>query len=354
MIEPVYRLDSRAWLGWGLAAMTPLLLSRNPWLLLQVLLIVSVVRAVWRPAMSHQGMSWFLRIAATFVVVGVFFNVLTVHSGDRVIADLPGSWPVVGGILTWNALVYGVLGGVALFTLVLTGITISTLISWTDLFHVLPRRLAPIAVTGSVAWAFLPQTAAAWRQIREAQTMRGHRFRGVRDFIPIVVPVLAGGLDRSLVMAEALESRGFGASAGIFSRHPNPWREIAFGLGVITGLGGLAVAIYCLAVGITTWAIIAGLVGCISLVALVRTSPTPRPVRTRYRTLHWTPADSLVTVASLVTVSIVTIWNGVRPASLAYAPYPTLAIPRVDIPLLLTLGLLLTPALVFRPGTQST
>lgn len=353
MTTPVHRLDSRAWLGWGLAAMTPLLLSRSPWLLLQVLVIVSVVRAVWRPAMSHQGMAWFLRIAATFVLVGVAFNILTVHSGNRVIVDLPGSWPVIGGILTWNALVYGVLGGVALFTLVLTGITISTLISWTDLFHVLPRRLAPIAVTGSVAWAFLPQTAVAWRQIREAQTMRGHRFHGVRDFIPIVVPLLAGGLDRSLVMAEALESRGFGASASAPSRVRNPWQEFAFGLGVITGLGGLAVAVYCLAVGLATWAVIAGLVGCISLAALVRMSPTPLPARTRYRTLRWTPADSLVTVASLVTVTIVIIWNGVRPGSLAYAPYPTLTVPPVDIPLLLVLGLLITPALVFRPGTQS-
>ncbi|MDQ3654859.1 MAG: energy-coupling factor transporter transmembrane protein EcfT, partial [Chloroflexota bacterium] len=253
-----------------------------------------------------------------------------------------------------NALVCGVLGGVALFTLVLTGITISTLISWTELFHVMPRRLAPIAVTGSVAWAFLPQTAVAWRQIREAQTMRGHRFRGVRDFIPIIVPLLAGGLDRSLVMAEALESRGFGASASAPSRVRNPRREIAFGLGVVTGLGGLTVAVYCLAVGLATGAVIAGLVGCFSLAALVRTSSSPQPVRTRYRTLRWTWADSLVSVASLVSVSIVVIWNGVRPGSLAYAPYPTLTVPPVDIPLLLILGLLMTPALIFRPATQST
>ena len=63
------RLDSRAWLCWGLAAMTPLLLSRNPWVLGEVLLIVVIVRVVWRPAMADQGMGWFLRIAATFVVV---------------------------------------------------------------------------------------------------------------------------------------------------------------------------------------------------------------------------------------------------------------------------------------------
>ncbi len=350
----VERLDSRAWLCWGLATMTPLLLGRNPWVLLLVLVIVCVVRTVWQPAMAHQGMGWFIRIAAMFVVVGVMFNVLTVHSGDRVIAELPGTWPVIGGILTWNVLVYGILGGIALFTLVLTGITISTLMSWTDLFHVMPRRLASIAVTGSVAWAFLPQTAVAWRQIREAQTMRGHQFRGVRDFIPIVVPLLAGGLDRSLMMAEALESRGFGASASsapTFSRSHG--RGLVFSIGVIVGLGGLAVAVYCLAVGMATWAVAAGLAGCLSLAALVRSSPSPVPVRTRYRGLVWTNADSLVTATSVVVACFVVIWNGVRPTSLAYAPYPALTVPPADPPLLLILALLIAPAVVYRTEAEA-
>lgn len=329
--------------------MTPLLLSRNPWLLLQVLVAVSVVRAVWRPVMADRGMGWFLKLAAVLMLVGIAFNVLTVHAGDRVIVELPATWPIVGGILTWNALVYGVLGGVALFTLVLTGITVSTLVSWIDLFHVLPRRLAPIAVTGSVAWAFLPQTAVAWRQIREAQTMRGHRFRGVRDFVPIVVPLLAGGLDRSLVLAEALESRGFGASADTPMPVQNPHRDMAFGGLVVTGLGGLAVAVYCLAVGMTTWAVIAGLAGSISLAALVRTSPTSLPARTRYRTLVWTGADTVVTSASLIAASVVIVWNGAAPGALAFNPYPSLTVPQAEWPVLLALGLLLAPALVHRP-----
>lgn len=347
------RLDSRAWLCWGLAVTMPLLLGRNPWVLGEVLLIVGVVRAVWRPAMADQGMSWFLRIAATFVVVSVVFNVLTVHSGDRVIAHLPESWPIVGGALTANALVYGILGGIALFTLVLTGLTISTLISWTDLFHVMPRRLAPIAVTGSVAWAFLPQTAVAWRQIREAQTMRGHRFRGARDFVPIVVPLLAGGLDRSLAMAEALEARGFGASDGAGQRRRSRWRETVFAAGVIAGLGGLAVAVYCLAVGMTTWAILSGAIGAAALAAMIRTSPAPATSRTRYRPLTWTHADTTVSATSLLTASIVIFRNGTSPASLAYTTYPKLTPPLVDLPVLLVLGLLLVPALVYQPQSYS-
>ncbi|MBA2468147.1 MAG: energy-coupling factor transporter transmembrane protein EcfT [Chloroflexia bacterium] len=346
----VERLDSRAWLGWGLATMTPLLLSRNPWVLIQVLVIVAVVRAVWHPATAGRDMAWFLKIAAAFVTVSVAFNVLTVHAGDRIISELPVSWPVVGGILTWNALVYGILGGIALFTLVLTGITASSLISWIDLFHVMPRRLAPIAVTGSVAWAFLPQTAIAWRQIREAQVMRGHRFRRARDFIPIVVPLLAGGLDRSLAMAEALESRGFGVSPDARPKSANRWRNVASSSGLIVGLVGLAVASYCLAVGQATWAIVAATLGIVALVLAARATPDRSMARTRYRELTWTRANSLVSGASLIVMAMVIFWNSIRSGSLAYQVYPTMNVPPADLPLLLILGLLLAPALVFRPA----
>lgn len=352
-MRTVERLDSRAWLVWGAATMTPLLLSRNPWVLVQVLVIVSVVRAVWSPAMSRPRLGWFLKIAATFMVVGIAFNVLTVHAGDQVITTLPESLPVIGGPLTWNALVYGILGGIALFTLVLTGLTVSALISWIDLFHVMPRRLAPIAVTGSVAWAFLPQTAIAWREIREAQLLRGHQFRGVRDFIPIVVPLLAGGLDRSLVMAEALEARGFGASSSpTAQRDRSAVRDAGFGIGLVAGLGGLAVAVYCLAVGLAGWSMAAAAVGVLSLITLVRLSPTPPGQRTRYRVLAWTAADSLVTGTSLVVLVAVVAWNGVSPESLVYNPYPKLILPPGDLPLLVSLGPLIVPAVAYRPARQ--
>lgn len=346
----VERLDSRAWLGWGLATMTPLLLSRNPWVLIQVLVIAAVVRTVWQRTTAGRDMAWFLKIAASFVAVGVAFNVLTVHSGDLVIVELPASWPIIGGLLTWNALVYGILGGIALFTLVLTGITVSSLISWIDLFHVMPRRLAPIAVTGSVAWVFLPQTAIAWRQIREAQVMRGHRFRRARDFVPLVVPLLAGGLDRSLAMAEALESRGFGGSPENLPRGERRWKELAVSIGVIVGLGGLAVAAYCLAVGLAAWATVAATTAIVSLVFAARATPDRSVARTRYRELAWTRADSLVTGTSLSVLAAVILWNSIRPDSLAYRVYPTLSIPGADLPLLLVLGLLLAPAVVFRPA----
>jgi len=343
-------LDSRCWLAWGLAAMTPVLLGRNPWVLLEVMIIVVVVRVVWLPRANQRGMGWFLRIAAVFTIVGVHFNVLTVHAGDRPFGSLPNAWPVIGGDLTWNALLYGVVSGFALFTLVLIGITVSSQISWLDLVYSLPARLAPIAVTGSVAWAFLPQTAIAWQQIREAQTMRGHSFRTVRDFVPIVVPLLAGGLERSLVIAETLESRGFGASGQSRLRDERRTRSLFADLGMIIGLVAIAAAAYCAAVGLLRWALVSFGVGILGLFTASRLAATQKVMGARYRTIRWSSADTIVTVSSAVGALFVMGWNIVRPESLGYRVYPDLAAPQADIVLMLALGLLLVPA--FAPGGE--
>ena len=341
-----HQLDSRTWLSWAVATMPPLLITRNPFLMVEILVIVLVVRAVWLPHAAQQGMSWFIRIAATMIVISVVFNVLTVHSGDHVIASLPASWPVVGGPLTWNALIYGLVGGLAMFTLVLTGITVSTLISWIALFRVLPSRLAPIAVTGSVAWAFLPQTAVAWRQIREAQIMRGHQFRRVRDFLPIVVPLLAGGLERSLAMAEALEARGFGASVGSPHQAPNRTVSILRSAGWIAALVGIAVGAYGMAVGRERVAAAAIAIGLVGLFAAFRSSANPGATRTRYRLPHWQREDSLVVVASGIALATTLAWSISRPETLAFSVYPTLEMPSVELGLMVAFTLLLVPAFV--------
>ena len=80
--------------------------------------------------------------------------------------------------------------------------------------RLLPERMAALAVAGSVAWSYLPRTTAALTEIREAQMARGYRPRGIRDAAPLVVPLLAGGLERAMITAEALEARAFGAPLG--------------------------------------------------------------------------------------------------------------------------------------------
>ncbi|HYI25992.1 MAG TPA: energy-coupling factor transporter transmembrane component T, partial [Thermomicrobiales bacterium] len=293
-------LDSRAWVAWGLAAMLPVLLGRNPWLLLEVLLILFVVRFTWLPPSDERRMGWFLRIAGVLIVFGVAFNVLTVHAGNVVVATLPDAWPVIGGDLTLNALVYGILSGAAVFTLILIGITVTALVSWLDLFHHLPPRLATVAVTGSVAWSFLPRLAESWVTIREAQAMRGNRLHGPRAILPLVTPLLTSSLERALVTAEVLEARGFGgtiAAADITSR-----RRGVGGVLLATALVPFAVAAFCFAVGRVGWGVTCLVLASAMLAAGFCLDPQPGPHRSRLLETAWTWSDTATVATAAISI----------------------------------------------------
>ena len=335
------RLDTRTWLVWGMGCMLPLLVSRNPWITLEVLTVVLVVRAVAIPR-AHTRTGWFLRIAAVMALVGAGFNLLTVRAGDIVLFSMPDRWPIVGGVWTFNALLYGLVSGATLFVLVLTGISIANLINWMDLFHILPKRLAPIAVTGSVAWVFLPQTAVAWTHIRDTMAMRGQRVRSFRDFVPIVVPLLASGLERSLTMAEALETKGF-SSPG--ARRVSGWRALAPVL-LIAGLVGIATAAFQIAIGRTGEAVAIGAAGIGLIVLAGRAAPHAGPTITSYDVQRLHRPDAAVMGVSGFAIAVTIFWLVDRPDDLTLTFYPALEWPAPVPLLLLALSGLMLPAIL--------
>ncbi|HOA92648.1 MAG TPA: acetate--CoA ligase family protein, partial [Quisquiliibacterium sp.] len=74
-------------------------------------------------------------------------------------------------------------------------------------------------VVSSIALTFVPQLIVSARDIREAQRIRGHRFRGRRDMLPLIVPLLTMALERAIGLAESMESRGFGDGTAEGHRH---------------------------------------------------------------------------------------------------------------------------------------
>ncbi|MEA2515548.1 MAG: energy-coupling factor transport system permease protein [Thermomicrobiales bacterium] len=333
-------LDPRAWLAWGAAASLPPLLGRNPFPLIATLFVVVGVRAAWSGRATRVS-SWggIVRLAAVFAAVGVLFNVLTVRTGDRVLAEVPESVPILAGPVTLNALVFGILSGLALLILVLVGTTVGALLDWPAALRLLPERLTTVAVAGSVAFAFIPQTAVAFREIREAQAARGHRFRGARDLIPLLVPLLTGGLERAVTLAEALESRAFGAPVTTHPTHGRAWSLATAG-----GLAAMALAGYLLAVGRVTGAGLALATAGIALLVATRRGTSHGPSRSRFRSPVWSRADTLTlggaVVAGLATLAAVAL----DPASLRYEPYPDLLAPHVNLALILAQTALLAPA----------
>jgi len=332
-------IDPRAWLLWGVAASVPPLVGRNPLVLLATTLAVLGVWAAWRDA-SAAGWGRLLRLGGVFALVGVLFNTLTAHVGDRPFARLPEAWPLIGGPLTLNALVYGLLSGLAVFCLLLVGTTLGAALDWATLLRLLPDRLQAVAVTGAVAWALVPQTLRAFGEIREAQEARGHRVRSLRDAGPLLVPLLAGSLERSQTLAEALEARGFGAPLGSQAGE-GLWRPVA----TAAGLTMATVGAYGLAMG--SLPVAAGGLGLGALA--LWTAGRQRgagPRRTRFREPAWDRRAWLVagSAGGVFFAEVATL--ALHPAAFAYDPYPSLVLPAAPLPLLAALGLLLVPAAV--------
>ncbi len=335
------RLDTRAWLLWGAAASVPLLIGRHPFVIAQLLVIVLVVRAVCLPSKHIQGWSWLLRVGMAAVPLGVLFNTLTVHAGNAVLFRLPEELPLFGGRLTWNAMAYGLLSGVTIVVLIAIGTTVAAGLDWSALMRLIPARASGIAVAGSVAWAFLPQLTTSWREIREAQAARGHRWRGVRDVVPLVVPLLAGGLDRSITMAEALEARGFGAAAV----SPRVGRLPAVAAGA--SLTAVVLALYLFVVGQSLLAAGAALGALVSAaVGLGVGGGEERVKPTRYRRVVWTQEDTVVAAGALLAVLATAVALQVEPSTLRYDPYPVMRWPSTELWLLLALSALMVPAAV--------
>jgi len=70
----------------------------------------------------------------------------------------------------------------------------------------------------SLAIRFVPTLAQEAQNVREAQMVRGlelqkgNIIKKVKNFIPIIIPLIILSIQRALLIAESLESRGFGAT----------------------------------------------------------------------------------------------------------------------------------------------
>jgi energy-coupling factor transport system permease protein len=328
-------LDSRTWLVWGIAASFPALVSRNPFLLVELLVIVLMIRMLVH---VPGEWNWIIRIATVFAAISILFNVLTVHSGDKVISSLPSGWPIVGGDLTWNALIYGAVSGVAILLMVLIWTLVAAHLHWTELLHHVPGKLAPLAVAGSVAWSYLPRMQETLQDIRESQRSRGYQENRVRDLPAIIVPLLAGGLERALMTAEVLETRGFGGS-------PVSRRGLAPALRLVAGLVLLTTAAYCLMTGQVWAAIILAGSGGVLLLLEFRQQPETSPV-TRFRITRLSRYDRFCLIACGGSMILLIVRLAINDTAFAFNPYPELSMPLADPVALASLLLLFVPACV--------
>jgi energy-coupling factor transport system permease protein len=192
----------------------------------------------------------------------------------------------------------------------------------------------------------VPQMVLSAREIREAQRIRGHRFRGLRDLLPLVMPLLASSLERAIQLAETMEARGFASAVQPLSSRAALASQAGTLAGLLALLAGLFVVTYFPQSGAWGWAMIGLAVAALLAIFLLQGR---RVHRSRYRRPRWQARDTVLAVASAVVLGAVVAARLTTPEALAYTPFPPSSLlPPFDplagsVLLLLALPALLAP-----------
>ncbi|MCP4534268.1 MAG: hypothetical protein GY831_23975, partial [Delftia sp.] len=206
-------IHSLAWLGWLAAALTALSSTRNPLHLFILLLCFAILDTLVSSGETSYIIVSPLRFAAVVLTLSALFNAATVHLGETVLLRLPAGLPIIGGAITLEAIAFGLINGLLLAGIFAAFTTFNQALPIRSIIRLIPRAFYPLAIVTSIAVTFVPTTLRQFQQIREAQAVRGHQVRGLRGWLPLFMPLLIGGLERALQLAEAMTARGF-ASAG--------------------------------------------------------------------------------------------------------------------------------------------
>ena len=106
-----------------------------------------------------------------------------------------------------------------------------------------------LSFTFTTAVRLVPTLAADAQTVVDAQRSRGleldkgNLFRRVRNYVPILIPLLLIAIRRSLELAEALESRGFPGKEGRVSLFELRLGRADYGL-IMASLGGLSMSVW--------------------------------------------------------------------------------------------------------------
>lgn len=346
-------LHPGAWWLWALGLATVAVRSHNPLLLVLVLAVAGhVVTARRSDAPWASSFVVFLKLGLVVLAVRFLAQVVFGQAvGDTVLFRLPEAslpaWAAgvtLGGVVTLESTAAAFFEGLRLATLLACIGAANALANPKRLLASLPAALYEVGVAVVVALTFAPSLVSSVRRIRSARRLRGRPDRGLRSLLSVAMPVIEDALERSLALAAAMDSRGYGRRAEV----PARTRRITAAL-VLTGLLGIAVGVYGLldAAGSGLPAVIVLAVGVVAAGGGMALGGR-RAVRTRYRPDRW-ELPELVTAASGVVVAASAILAGtLEPAAMSPGTNPLVA---PSIPLLATIGVLvaLLPAWITPP-----
>jgi energy-coupling factor transport system permease protein len=356
-----------AWWLWALGLAVTVGRTTNPILLLLVLGVLAFVVTQRRSeAPWARAFKYYLLIA--FVVIAIRVAFRSIFGGDidaktmHVLFTLPHvplpKWAAgvqLGGPITLEGTLGALYDGLQLGTLLCCIGAANSLANPKRALRVLPGALYELGVAVVIAISFAPQLVESVQRVRRARALRGGSARGLRAIRSIAIPVLEDALERSLLLAASMDSRGYGRTA-----NAAPEARKVTGVLIIGGMCGLCLGAYALldgslAASLGLPAFLGGTVLCCGGLYI----GGRRVRRSHYRPDPWRTPEWIVTISGLVPAAIAFAGVGFAASSLNPSTQP-LAWP--SLPLLPAIAILFaavagiatpSPALSTRVKTEA-
>lgn len=320
-------LHPMAWWAWALGMATAASRTTNPLLLAILVAVVGYVVVARRgDAPWARAFKAYLLLGLVVVGIRVVFNALLGAGVDGHVlltlprVDLP-SWAQgidLGGPVLAEEVLAAAYDGLRLAALLCCVGAANALANPKRALRSLPPALYEIGVAVVVALTIAPQLVESVLRVRRARRLRGARTRGLRAVRAIAVPVLEDALSRSLMLAAAMDSRGYGRAGEV----PARLRRITGAL-VLGGLLGLCLGLYGLLdptaprpLGLGALAL--GLV--LATTGLV--TGGRRIVRTTYRPDPWRSPEWAVAASGVAAALLMVLAGSYDPLQLHPSLYP--------------------------------
>src|SRR5680860_814369 len=223
-------LHPGAWWLWALGLAAAASRTQNPVPLLLILVVTGfVVTARKSNAPWAKSYGAFLKLALIVIAIRIVFQaVLSSGSqGPTILFTLPeiplaGDTGIkLGGIISAEAILRAFYEGLQLATILCCVGAANSLGSARRLLRSVPGALYEVGVACVIALTFAPQLVTDAARVRAAHRLRGHRSRGLGTVKRLAMPVLEGAHERSIELAAAMDSRGYGRTtdSSRVSRH---------------------------------------------------------------------------------------------------------------------------------------
>ncbi|MGB6058625.1 MAG: CbiQ family ECF transporter T component [Microthrixaceae bacterium] len=335
-------LHPGAWWLWALSMATAASRTTNPLLLAVALAAVGVVVTERRgDAPWAKGFRAYLILGLVVVAIRVMFRMLLDGQyGDHVLFTLPElSLPEaaagirIGGPVSLEGILAAVYDGLRLATLLICLGAANVLANPKRLLRSVPSALYEIGVAVTVALTVAPQLVESGRRVTRARRLRGDIGRRTRWFRQIVVPVMTDALDRSLLLAAAMDSKGYGRTTEVRAGT----RRLT-GVLLISGMCGICIGAYGLLDATTPRVMgLPMLFGGVALAVAGFMATGRRILRSRYRPDPWLFPEWSVVASGVIVAAIMFLYSSKDPAGLNPTVQP-LRWP--TLPLVPTLGIL--------------